>query len=111
MNLDVAIIGAGHNGLTCAAYLAKQGLRVHVLERRDRVGGAVCTHTDLIPGYRIDVGSSVHIMVKMTPILEELELEKKFGLEYIEMDPWAYYPIPGTDQGITFYRDLDRTVE
>lgn len=111
MNLDVTIIGAGHNGLTCAAYLAKKGLRVHVLERRDRVGGAVCTYSDLIPGYRIDVGSSVHIMIKMTPILQELELEKKFGLEYIEMDPWAYYPISGTDQGITFYRDLDRTVE
>jgi phytoene dehydrogenase-like protein len=44
MNVDVAIIGGGHNGLTCAAYLAKQGLRVQVLERRDRNGGAVCTH-------------------------------------------------------------------
>jgi len=111
VDTDVVIIGGGHNGLVCAAYLAKAGLRVRVLERRDRVGGAVCTQPDLIPGYRIDVGSSVHIMVRMTPIIEELKLRQQFGLDYIEMDPWAYYPIPGECRGISFYRDLDRTVE
>ncbi len=109
--IDVAVLGGGHNGLTCAAYLARRGLRVEVLERRDRVGGAVCTHTDLIPGYRIDVGSSVHIMIHLTPILKELQLCERFGLEYIEMDPWAYFPVPGSTLGISFYRDLDRTVE
>jgi phytoene dehydrogenase-like protein len=110
MSADVVIIGAGHNGLICACYLAKAGLKVTVLERRHIVGGAVCTQDDLIPGFRLDVGSSVHIMIHLTPVVKDLELEK-FGLEYIEMDPWGYYPIPGTDDGITFYRDVERTCE
>jgi len=107
---DVAIIGAGHNGLTCACYLARAGRRVVVLERRHIVGGAVCTQDDLIPGYRIDVGSSAHIMIHLTPVLRDLELHR-FGLDYIEMDPWAHYPILGTGTGLSFYRDLDRTCE
>jgi len=105
---DVVIVGAGHNGLTCACYLAKAGRKVLVLERRHIVGGAVCTQDDLIPGYRLDVGSSAHIMIHLTPVLRDLELHK-FGLEYLEMDPWAYYPILGTGTGISFYRDLDKT--
>ena len=105
---DIAVIGAGHNGLTCACYLARAGRKVLVLERRHIVGGAVCTQSDLIPGYQIDVGSSAHIMIHLTPVLRELELHR-FGLEYLEMDPWAYYPILGTGEGISFYRDLDRT--
>ena len=106
---DVVIVGAGHNGLTCACYLAKVGRKVLVLERRHIVGGAVCTQDDLIPGYRLDVGSSAHIMIHLTPVLRDLELETKFGLEYIEMDPWAYYPILGTGTGISFYRDVEKT--
>jgi phytoene dehydrogenase-like protein len=105
---DVVIVGAGHNGLTCACYLARAGRKVLVLERRHIVGGAVCTQDDLIPGYRLDVGSSAHIMIHLTPVLRDLELHK-FGLEYLEMDPWAHYPILGTGTGISFYRDLDKT--
>ena len=105
---DAVIIGAGHNGLTCACYLARAGRKVLVLERRHIVGGAVCTQDDLIPGYKIDVGSSAHIMIHLTPVLRDLELHR-FGLEYIEMDPWAYYPILGSGTGIGFYRDLERT--
>jgi phytoene dehydrogenase-like protein len=105
---DVVIVGAGHNGLTCACYLAKAGRKVLVLERRHIVGGAVCTQDDLIPGYKMDVGSSAHIMIHLTPVLRDLELHK-FGLEYLEMDPWAHYPILGTGTGISFYRDLDKT--
>jgi phytoene dehydrogenase-like protein len=105
---DVAIVGAGHNGLSCACYLARAGRRVLVLERRHIVGGAVCTQDDLISGYRMDVGSSAHIMIHLTPVLRDLELHK-FGLEYLEMDPWAHYPILGTGTGISFYRDLDKT--
>lgn len=108
-SFDAIIVGAGHNGMICAAYLAQAGCQVGVFERRGIVGGAVCTQTDILPGYRIDVGSSAHVMIHQTPVLRELELEK-FGLEYIEMDPWAYYPIPGQPgQGIAFYRDVEKT--
>lgn len=93
-----------------AAYLAQAGHKVAVFERRPIVGGAVCTQDDLIPGYRIDVGSSAHIMIHQTPVLAELELDK-YGLEYIEMDPWGYYPILGEGKSISFYRDVEKTCQ
>src|SRR5476651_979766 len=107
---DVIIVGSGHNGMITAAYLAKAGLKVAVFERRHIVGGAVCTQDDIFPGYKIDVGSSAHIMIHQTPVLADLELAR-FGLEYLEMDPWAWHPIAGTDQSISFYRDVRRTCE
>ena len=77
MQADVVVVGAGHNGLICACYLAKAGLKVVVVEKRDLPGGAVCTREDLIAGFRMDVGSSVHIMIHLTPILQELNLARE----------------------------------
>src|SRR4029079_12947356 len=104
---DAIMIGGGHNGLTCAGYLARSGLRVLVLERRPIVGGASVTE-EVIPGYKIDVGSSAHIMIHLTPIVRELELER-YGLEYIDMDPYAFYPLPDAAAAICCYRDFNRT--
>ena len=106
---DVIVVGGGHNGLTCAGYLAKSGLRVLVAERRPIVGGAVCTE-EVIPGYKIDVGSSAHIMVHLTPIVKDLELERH-GLEYIQMDPFAFYPLPDGSGAISFYKDTEKTIQ
>jgi len=106
---DVIVVGGGHNGLTCAGYLAKAGKRVLVLERRPIVGGAVCTE-EVIPGYKIDVGSSAHIMIHLTPIVRDLELERH-GLEYIDMDPYAFYPQPDGSGAIAFYRDVEKTCQ
>jgi phytoene desaturase len=106
---DVIVVGGGHNGLTCAGYLAKAGLRVLVVERREIVGGAVCTE-EVIPGYKIDVGSSAHIMLHLTPIVRDLELER-YGLEYIQMDPFAFYPLPDASGSISFYRDTEKTLQ
>src|SRR5215204_6902028 len=107
---DVAVIGGGHNGLTCACYLAKAGLKVIVLERRHIVGGAVCTEDDLIEGYKIDIGSSAHIMIHLTPVVKDLELEK-FGLEYIDCDPFAFAPLADGSGAIYFWKDVDKTCE
>src|SRR3954451_21168220 len=107
MQYDVIVVGGGHNGLTCACYLQRAGLRVLVLERRSIVGGAVCTET-MFGGYRIDVGSSAHIMIHLTPVIRELELER-YGLDYIDMDPFAFYPLSDGSGAIEFWRDLDRT--
>ena len=109
-NYDIAVIGGGHNGLTCACYLAKAGLKVIVLERRHIIGGAVCTEDDLIEGYKIDVGSSAHIMIHLTPVVRDLELEK-FGLVYIDCDPFAFAPLADKEGAIYFWRDVNKTCE
>lgn len=105
---DVIVIGAGHNSLVAAAYLAKAGYRVAVFERRDIAGGAVSTK-EIVPGYQFDLGGSAHILIRLTPIIEELELQN-FGLEYIELDPILYAPFKDGDS-VFFYRDAERTAE
>ncbi len=103
---DAIIVGAGHNGLTCAAYLAKAGLRVLVLERREQVGGAVYTE-EIWPGYKVDTCSVFHIIIHKSPVVQELELER-YGLRYMDMDPFGFAPFPD-GSSITFYKDLNRT--
>ncbi len=105
---DVIVVGAGHNGLIAAAYLARAGYRVAVFERRAIVGGAVSTQ-EIVPGYRFDLGGSAHILIRLTPIIAELNLAVH-GLEYIELDPLFFAPFPDGD-ALYFWRDEDRTCE
>ena len=107
-DFDVIVVGAGHNGLISAAYLAKAGYSVGVFERRHIVGGAVSTE-ELIPGYQIDLGGSAHILIRLTPIVEELGLEQ-FGLEYLDLDPLFFSPFRDGDS-FYLYRDVQQTVE
>jgi phytoene dehydrogenase-like protein len=78
---DVVVIGAGHNGLTCAGYLAKQGYKVEVLERRDVVGGAALTE-EFHPGYRNSVFSYLVSLLDQN-VIEDLELQSH-GLDLLE---------------------------
>lgn len=107
MDYDVITIGAGHNGLVASAYLARAGYRVGVFERRGIVGGAVST-AEVVPGYRFDLGGSAHILIRLTPIVEELRLEKDFGLEYLDLDPLFSAPLPGGDP-FFIWRDVEKT--
>ncbi|MFW6234390.1 MAG: phytoene desaturase family protein, partial [Spirochaetota bacterium] len=108
MDADVIIVGSGHNGLVTGAYLAKWGYKVAVFERRDTIGGAVCTE-DMFGGFKMDVGGSAHFMIHHTPIVSDLELDA-YGLEYIPLDPFMSAPFEdGTSR--SFYQDLDRTCE
>src|SRR4051794_22308683 len=107
---DVVVIGAGHNALVAACYLARAGLDVEVVERDTVVGGAVST-VERFPGYLVDRGSSAHIMVRHTGIVEDLALAD-LGLRYVDCDPWAFAPFATDDGGqvaITFSVDLART--
>jgi phytoene dehydrogenase-like protein len=106
VDYDIITIGAGHNGLIASAYLAQAGYRVAVFERRDIVGGAVSTK-EIIPGYRFDLGGSAHILIRLTPIVDELNLAQ-FGLEYIELDPLFYAPFPD-GEAVYIYRDVEQT--
>jgi phytoene dehydrogenase-like protein len=106
---DVVVVGSGHNALVAACYLAREGLDVEVLERDTVIGGAVST-VERFPGYRVDRGSSAHIMIRHTGIIEELRLQE-CGLRYLDMDPWGFAPFgpPEDQQALTFSVDLDRT--
>lgn len=108
---DTIVIGSGHNALICAAYLAKAGKRVVVLERDSVIGGAVST-VERFPGYAVDRGSSAHLMIRHTGILEDLDLAAH-GLRYVDCDPWAFAPTPlGSDRPpIVFRYSLDDTCE
>src|SRR2546428_435387 len=90
---DAIVIGAGHNGLTCAGYLAMAGLKVLVLEQRDIVGGCVSTE-ELFPGYRFNTGALELVGLHGGRVVKDLDLEK-FGLTFIEMDPQIFAPFPG----------------
>lgn len=80
------IIGAGHNGLTCAAYLAKAGLKVLVLEDYAEIGGMTISEEIAAPGFLSDIHASGYLVAKLTPTPQELDLAAH-GLELITPDP------------------------
>src|SRR5579871_2055956 len=87
---DVVIIGAGHNGLTCAAYLAAAGLRVKVLERRKVVGGAAVTE-EFHPGFRNSVASYT-VSLLNPKVIRDLDLPRH-GLRVVERKLSNFLPL------------------
>ena len=88
---DVIIVGAGHNGLTCAGYLAQAGVKVKVLERREIVGGAAITQ-EFRPGYKNSTLS--YIVSLLSPkVIKDLEL-KSYGLELIKRESGMFSALP-----------------
>jgi phytoene dehydrogenase-like protein len=90
-HFDAIIIGAGHNGLVTAAYLARAGWKVLVLERRELVGGC-CVTEELWPGFKVSTAAYVNSLLR-PEIIRELEL-KKHGFELLPRDPSSFTPFP-----------------
>lgn len=88
---DVIVIGAGHNGLTAAAYLARAGLSVLVLERREIVGGC-CVTEEIAPGCKVSTTSYIASMLR-PEVISELRLADH-GLRMIPCDPAIQVPFP-----------------
>ena len=114
-SVDVVVIGSGHNGLVAACYLARAGLSVEVVESDDVLGGAVST-VERWPGVRVDRGSSAHVIIRHSGIVEDLDLPAH-GLRYLDCDPWGFAPAPvpgdpGPDgRPLVFSVDLDATCD
>lgn len=105
MRRDAIVIGAGHNGLVAAAYLARAGLRVTVVERMERMGGCAATE-ELWPGFWVDVGA--HTVSALHPrLLRDLRLADH-GLEILRPDPAVVAPA-GDGRVLVLERDSAAT--
>jgi phytoene dehydrogenase-like protein len=104
---DVVIVGAGHNGLVTAAYLAKAGLRTLVLERRGRAGGPLATE-EVVPGVRAPVAAD-GVGGLRAGVVRDLELASH-GFQAIEPDVVAFAPSADAN-GVTLWRDPVRTAK
>jgi phytoene dehydrogenase-like protein len=106
-DFDGVVIGAGHNGLTAAAYLARAGLKIAVIERNARIGGGCSTEERMLPGFKLNLHANFYMGMGLCPLLEDLELYR-YGFSYIE---------PPVQQAATFrdgtavviHKDLDKT--
>lgn len=104
---DAIVIGAGHNGLVTAAYLARAGMRTLLLEARSSVGGTASS--EQFAGATVNICNCDHLTFRTTPVTAELGLDR-FGLSYIDMEPaqinlaWAGGP------AWTIHHSLDDTI-
>ncbi|MGV2582923.1 UNVERIFIED_CONTAM: FAD-dependent oxidoreductase [Mycobacterium avium subsp. hominissuis] len=109
---DAIVIGAGHNGLTAAAYLARAGCSVTVLESQPFIGGMTATTPTLdeVPGYLFDhcAVDMIGLFNTSRSVVDELRLAD-YGLRFIDIDPYATYLGPD-GMSLSLSTNLDRTV-
>src|SRR5258708_26682251 len=103
---DAVIVGAGHNGLTAAGYLARAGLSTLVLERRDIVGGC-CVTEEIAAGCRASTTSYIASMLR-PEVIRDLKLAQ-YGLRMVPCDPALQVPFPD-GQLVSWWANRDRVV-
>lgn len=107
-DFDAIVIGAGHNGLITAAYLAKAGLSTLLIEARADVGGTAAS--DTFAGARVNICNCDHLTFRTTPVQEELQLAK-YGLEYINVEPPQINGDWTTGKMWPLWNDVEETIE
>lgn len=108
MEFDGIIVGGGHNGLTCAAYLAKAGLNIAVVERNDIMGGGCNTSEFVAPGFKHNSHSAYHFIGE-GPVPTDLELHK-YGLSYIYPEV-QHAQVFSDGRALTIHRSPDATAK
>lgn len=109
---DAVIVGAGHNSLIVAGYLAKAGMDVCVLEKNSYIGGGVTSPEVTLPGFKHDLCATMHGFIQPNPVIknDELQLQAKFGLKYLYPENNASIVFPD-DSYLVFAKSLDKTCD
>lgn len=107
-DFDAIVVGAGHNGLITAAFLARQGLSTLLIEARNDVGGTAAS--DTFAGARVNICNCDHLTFRTTPVSDELQLHK-YGLEYINVEPPQINGDWNTENLWPLWNDLEQTLD
>lgn len=105
---DVIVVGGGHNGLICAAYLARAGIDTLLVETRSSVGGCASTVSDL--GARFNICNCDHTMIRALPVIDELDLAS-YGLEYLEPEAGSLNLFHDRSEPWVFFHETERTLD
>lgn len=105
---DAIVIGAGHNGLVTAAYLAKAGMRTLLVEARTAVGGTAASEE--FGGATVNICNCDHLTFRTTPVMSELNLPG-FGLKYMDVEPSQHNLAWSGGPAWTHYHSLENTIE
>lgn len=105
---DAVVVGAGPNGLAAAVVLARAGMKVHIIERENVIGGASKTQEYLSSGFRFDFGSAIHPLALASPFFRQFELQRR--IEFVVPEASYAHPFTSGSAGVAF-RDIRVTEE